>query len=347
MNYIISVPVITDLLIMATAMLQDNDQDMMRHALHCSESDCVLPICINSKVGKIKQNTDKARVKKRGRRSRGVHTVDVGMNTVAAKEANTELLWDDLDSILELHASENTHGHFGSSYQDTAAAILEPGTTHDPLGYDQGSALQPSCGQRGIQLVRNQPQSIELCHSWMENPPYPVGRNSPRRVKSTNTSRQFLSVNQRMVPHQTDSSEFATALLRAPNSQIRRTPLITPPISIPYAPDIRCDANRGQHEIGTGLPLAFTEYPKGNSQTVLTSHQLHSIAGKFGNANDINRNPPGGFQPSVNVFRILSLILQAFDSPHTAELDECYTCALQNALAEIQAAKGLSKVRSM
>ena len=34
---------------------------------------------------------------------------------------------------------------------------------------------------------------------------------------------------------------------------------------------------------------------------------------------------------------VLSLILQAFNSPLTAELEECYTGALQKALAEIQA----------
>ena len=59
---------------------------------------------------------------------------------------------------------------------------------------------------------------------------------------------------------------------------------------------------------------------------------------------EAGKQPNGPIQHSPNkLFGILSLILQAFNSPLTAELEECYTGVLQRALAEIQEAVTLYK----
>lgn len=66
-----------------------------------------------------------------------------------------------------------------------------------------------------------------------------------------------------------------------------------------------------------------------------TGNISHTKKKRFSN----NQHLTSLIQPSPNkLFGILSLILQAFNSPLTAELEECYTGALQRALAEIQSA---------
>ena len=53
------------------------------------------------------------------------------------------------------------------------------------------------------------------------------------------------------------------------------------------------------------------------------------------------RKPTTPIESPNKLFGILSLILQAFNSPLTEELEECYTGALQRALKEIQSAVAL------
>jgi hypothetical protein len=53
------------------------------------------------------------------------------------------------------------------------------------------------------------------------------------------------------------------------------------------------------------------------------------------------RKPTSSIRSPNKLFGILSLILQAFNNPLTEELEECYTGALQRALAEIQSAVAL------
>lgn len=325
---------------MAATTLQVGDHTVSRNGIHCSKSDCVLSTCINSKIGKIKKDADAARAQKR-KRSRGqVNTAESGMSSRVTKEQHTELFWDDIGSILEQYSFEDFRNtQTGSLYQDIAA-ILDGPTAADPC--EQGSAAPPSFGQHGMQLVRSQQQP------WMEekNPSYPVVENSSCLVQSTKTSRQFLSANQPMVTEQTGSSQCFRAVPQ--NSQITN-PMSTPPIDISSAYDIRCDATRNRLGRETrsleGPPFTLTdhEYSKRNTQTCLNSHQVYSTLGQNGNASDISRNPRGRFSTTGRLFGILSLIFQAFDAPHTAELEECYTSALQKALTEIQAAKGLCK----
>lgn len=313
---------------MAAITLLDAGHILTTNGVHCSRSDCVLPICINSKVGNINKNSKTAKPKKRGRKPKKVRTVVGGMdNTVAmAKKRgrkpkkvktvvdgmentatmteNAELMLDqdmmeDLQDILARHASENTHCCPSSS---SSSSFLD-GMTND--AYDQGSASQPSFGQWGMQLVGNQPQSLELFHSRKveETSRLSVVANAPFLAKGQ-TSHQVLSLNQPMVTH---SSQFASAVPQDQNSPIISTPLITQPMNI---------------------------------QT--SAHQGDSITGPFGYASaDISRNARGGFndQPAGTLLGILSLIFQVLDSPHTAELEEYYTSALQKALTEIQAAK--------
>lgn len=324
---------------MAATTLQVGDHTVTRNGVHCSKSDCVLSTCINSKIGKIKKDTDAARAQKRKRSRRQVNTAESGMDSRVTKEQHTELFWEDIGTILDQHAFEDFRDtQTGSPYQDIAA-IRDGTTTADPHG--QSSAAPPCFGQRGMQLVRSQPQP------WMEeqNPSFPpVVQNSSCLVQSKKTSRQFLSANQPMVTEQTDPRQYFTAVPQ--NSQITNA-MTTPTMNIPSASDNCCGATCSRLGIGTrsleGLPFILTEYSKGNTQTCLNSHQVYSTVGQYGNTSDISRNPRGRFHPTRRLFGILSLILQAFDGPHTAELEECYTSALQKALTEIQAAKGLCK----
>ena len=329
---------------MAETTLQDGgDHILTSNGIRCSKSDCVLSTCINSKVGKIKKDSEAAMAQKRKRSSGKVNTVENGMGRSVengmgrsvTKEQHTELFWEDLGSILEQHALED----FKDTYTGSFNPVLLDGAPHE-----HGSVAQPSFGQREILLDRSQQQP------WMEEqtPRFPFVQSSSCFVKSAKTSRQSLPASQQMVTEQTDySSQFLSSVPK--NSQITYPMTTAPTINIPSSPDIRCDPTHSELGVGTssleGLSSTLTEYHKGNTKTSLNSHQVYSTDGQFGswNASDISRNPRGRVRPMGRLFGILSLILQAFDGPHTAELEECYTSALQRALTEIQAARGLCK----
>lgn len=158
-------------------------------------------------------------------------------------------------------------------------------------------------------VVRNRPQLFESFHSLIEEE-----NQRPVNVSflaNGQTSGQFLSFNQPMVTQQTDSSKFVAASIPQ-NSQITRSPLVTQPINIPSAPDIRSHAaNCIELGIGRGalgmIPFPSSECAKENGEMVLNGHQAHSITSQFANAPDINRsNPRVNFQSSGRLFGILS-----------------------------------------
>lgn len=309
-NSIISLLVVEDLTFMAEVTRQGHmysDNTVTSSGVHCLRPDCVLPTCINAKVGKIKKNTDSSAAKK-SRKSRAlVNTAEGGIGSSVTKEQDAELFWGDLESILKQNVSVNTHN--GSLYQDIAAI---PDGTADP--HEQGSVSEPSFGQLRIQVVRNQPQL------WMQerNPRFSVVSNPSSVVDNTKISRQFLSVNQPIVTEQTDWSPFSA------NNHV-----ITPPSYSHSAPSLQYDVTYRNPGIGK------------SSLAGLNGPQVHSTIEQFENTPDISINPRRRIYPMGKVFGILSLILQAFDSPHTAQLEECYTSALQKALSEIQAAKSV------
>lgn len=320
--------------------LPDADHAVTRNGANCSKSDSLLPVCVDSvKRGKIKRNGKTAlekTAKERGRIPyRKMKTV-VGRMEEDVMATNAELLLDlqdleDLQSILVQHASGNTMNS-SFSYQDITA--IHDGTTGSQ---DQGAASRPKFSQGEMQLVENQPQPFELLHSWMEEEnPRPANVSF---LANGQTSRQFLSFNQPMVTQQTESSKFVTASIPQ-NSQIARNSLVAQPISIPAVPDI-CHDNANGVELGIGaspvgmFPLPSREHLKETGQMAL---KTHSIASQFAYTPE---KPVANSQSSGKLFGILSLILQALNNPHIEEFEECYTNALQKALTEIQAAKGL------
>ena len=182
----------------------------------CSNKDCPHPICINSKVGKMKIDTDNKRANKRRSAGRSA-ALEGGMNS-AASEDSMELWWQDLQSlgVLELPAAADIH--------NTAHATLDGrnDSQDQPV-----TASQSSCRWgHEMQFVRNdqpQPQPLGLFH-WIgeETLRSPVVQNSPCLVKPMKTcGRQILPVSQPMATEQIDPScRFVTAAVSSQDSQV-------------------------------------------------------------------------------------------------------------------------------
>ena len=266
---------------MTSVMLKDPSHTVTDDGVHCSDSNCVLPMCINSKLGKlIKNGTDNA-----GRADNVTGSTDMNLQTViengmgsATTEGHMELWWRDLESLGVLEQPPMaTDAH-------TDLPFLH-GQNNPPNQME--SALKP-CLSQGMQLVRDQP------HSWMAD------LNLPCLEDSIINSRQILSVKQPMATSSSGSSHFNAALQSQDLQVMAMNPLMT-----------NISSQLGINETGTGLSgcSGYTEMNK---------------SGKSG-----------------KLFEILSLIFQAFEGPHTANLEELYASALEKALNEIRAAKSL------
>ena len=316
----------------AKSLLEDSDHTA---GTPCSNKDCPHPICINSKVAKIKIDTDNKRANKRGSAGRGA--APEGEMNSAVSEDNMELWWQDLQSlgVLELPAAADIY--------NTAHATLNG--RNDPENQHVPASLS-CCWGHEMQFVRNdqpQPQPLGLFH-WMgeETLRSPAVQNSSACLVETmkTCSRQILPVSQPMATEQTDPScRFVTAAISSQDSQVMTiAPLMA---NIPPPPQIRYGANHGELGI-KGSEADLLQGPKINTHTTfLSSPQIQFMAGEFESASDISRNPTRRMECSRKLFGILSLILQAFDGPHTAELEGYYASALQKALTEIQHAKRL------
>lgn len=307
--------------------LQNGDHTVTRNGhVHCSQQDCILPVCINSKVSKIKKHIDASSAKRRARNRGQVRTVEGKVQgSTVTKEERTEQFWEDIESILKCNVSGDPEAD--SHYQHIVGNL---DGVADPR--EQGSAEQSCFDQRGAQPVRSQPQP------WIEgpNPHSLVGQN----CNSPKTSRQILTPNQPMETEQIDLSHFLTAL---PQIYQVTNAVITPSNSIAPASDTPYDATLSDFGTGAtsleGFPINFIDSLTGKTQTGLNSREAWPTVGQTGSDRGV-RTPRGRFQTMGKLFGILSQILQAFDGPYTAELEECYTSALQKALAEIQAVKG-------
>ena len=276
---------------------------------------------------KIKKHID-ASSANRCPRNRGlVSNVEDIVDSTVTEEERTEQFWEDIESILKCNVSGNAEA--GSRYQHIIGNL---DGVADPS--EQGSAAKSCFDQRGTQPVRTQPQP------WIErpNPHSLVGQN----YKSLKTSRQILTANQPMETEQIDLSHFLTAFPQI--SQMTNAVTISSNNTAP-ASDTPYDATRSDFGTGVtsleGFPINFIDSLKGKTQTGLNSRQAWSIVDQTGSDPGV-KTPRGRFQTMGKLFGILSQILQAFDGPYTAELEECYTSALQKALAEIQAAKDRS-----
>ena len=179
---------------MTSVMLKDPSHTVPDDGVHCSDSNCVLPMCINSKLSKlIKNDTDNP-----GRADNVTGSTVMNLQTViengmgsATTEGHMELWWRDLESlgVLELPPMA-TDAH-------TDLPFLH-GQNNPPQQME--SALKP-CLSQGMQLVRDQP------HSWMAD------LNLPCLEDSIINSRQILSVKQPMATNSSGSSHFDVALL--------------------------------------------------------------------------------------------------------------------------------------
>ena len=134
---------------MSLAMLKDPNHTITENGVHCSNSDCVLPMCINSKLGNlIKKSTDR----KRAENSKATtdtslkNAADCKMNSVAAN-GDMEQWWRDLQSlgILDQFPS-NTHTDRPFLYEQ-----------NDSSPSQLGAILRP-CFSQGIRVLGNQTQ---------------------------------------------------------------------------------------------------------------------------------------------------------------------------------------------
>ena len=200
---------------MASAMLKDPSHTVTDDGVHCSDSNCVLPMCINSKLGKLISNgTDNA-----GRAENVTGSTDMNLQTVienglgsATTEGHMELWWRDLESlgVLELPPTA-TDAH-------TDLPFLH-GQNNPPKQME--SALKP-CLSQGMQLVRDQP------HSWMGEEPRSLAiQDLPCHEDSMNTSRQIFAVKQPMATSSSGSSHFDAALLSQDSHVMAMNPLMT------------------------------------------------------------------------------------------------------------------------
>lgn len=273
---------------MAGALLEDPKHTITENGVHCSDPDCVISTCVNSKLSKLirnDKNNDRSSNTLTGCADISIASAMDGMDS-APTVADTELWWRDLQSLglLAQPAAD-------FPFQDVTATKVGWSRPHDPMV----PAPQPCSGQ-GMQLVRNQPpsQPFGLFHPWTEE------RNSHPSVLQ---------------------SQLVT-ILPSQDSQVMG---INPQIpNISSAPQY--NANRGK----------FRTQEAG---TIVKSHVNSGMAGKRSNDCDVIKNQQGRLKCTRKLFGILSLIFQAFDSPHIAELEEYYEDVLQKALIKIQVAK--------
>ena len=325
---------------MASTTLLDADHVVTRNGVHCSKSDCVLPACVNRKLDKIINNGLKTEAKKINKELKKTAVVTIMEDSATATEENTKPLWEqdmeDLQSILEKHTSENdTPNEGGFTYQEKASIVDKITSSYLPFPVSQ----QQNVGQ-GMQLDS---KNSEPFHFWMEEglDVHECAMNSPK----AQSSHPCFSVDQPIAAQETYSSKFSTAVPYTHDSQGTRNPLDQQPFSIPSNPNVQYEAEHRIHPgIGTrsaeAVILLDSKYPKEAKRDTLNSNQTFPIAEQLGNVSGVNRDPHRRFQSTRMLFRIFSLIFQALDSPRTAELEECYICALHKALTEIQAAKG-------
>ena len=86
---------------MSSAIPKDPNHTITENGVHCSNSDCVLPMCINSKLGNlIKKSTDCKRAEK------SKATTDTSLKNAADYKVNSaaangdmEQWWRDLQSL--------------------------------------------------------------------------------------------------------------------------------------------------------------------------------------------------------------------------------------------------------
>lgn len=298
--------------------------------LPCSERDCPLPMCINSKVGKMKTDTDH-RVANRKRRS----------HSASDTEDNMELWWQDLQSLGVLEQPADGSIDNITLFQDTNANAIQDDWNHRQ---DQPMPALQSC-RLGYEkhLVGDQSQAKPLgAIHWLGDaiPRSPSVQRSSGLVKSIETyNRQLFSVSQPLATEQTEPSRSAFIALSHDSQVMIRAPLKATNSS--SHPQMQYCANGGECGI-MGFESSLLEGSNNNKPNVRSSLYEHFKARKFENACEIARKPSHRVNCTRKLFAILSLIFQALDDPCMAELEEHCVHVLQKALNEIWEAKCLS-----
>lgn len=294
-----------------------------KHDIPCRELDCVMPACVNLKLGKMKNDISKKlmRCGRRGRKpklGRGSR-----MNAAAWSETHcTEQLWDDIQRVVQ----DNTEQTAGCTNQEGMKDVFMEESAMHVLDSPPRQSYQPK-------PFHTLEREISQClHEFPNSFTFSETKNDDNQ-QQRETDPTVSDTCQVTKPHVTNNSNGCE------------------PIEIPNAHG-GCHGNNGKElEIET-IPFGkldevisleaydFAQDLHNAPSETVQNHQNIELSrsiscGKVKNTSGGNDKPLSDVQPSNKLFGILSLMLQVFARPLTAELEESYARVLEKAYIEI------------
>ncbi|KAL9971740.1 hypothetical protein ACROYT_G017944 [Oculina patagonica] len=329
------------------------------HDIHCTRPDCVLPSCVNQKLQKMKNNNpnktkkpgrkprcvnlklqkrktaNTSKAKKPGRKPKVSMDQNKKMNVVGAGESTSRAWEDELEDILSILGVHNNDTAHQSSYA-TDNDVFAP----DASDQQCPQVLQSVFGEELHLFEDSQtPSILPFCQSDHANPLVHLIEvpNTSRPEISVQSNCPIFPVTQHMEIDLTDSGGIAKSAFNANVAHnIDQSTGIANALELPYLMN-RAVFRREGSPLENSLGLKRS--PKQRKHQVRYPDREET-----GSTSDIKRKPRNPIQSPNKLFGILSLILQAFNDPLTAELEECYTGVLQRALAEIQSAVSIDNM---
>lgn len=306
-----------------------------KHDIPCRELDCVIPACVNVKLGKMNNDISKKLMicGRRGRPRKPKLGRGPKMNAAARSETHcTEQLWDDLQSVVQ----DNT--------EQTAGCTNQQGM------------LDVFMEESAIHVLDSQPRQ-----TYQSQPCYTLEREINQCFYEFPNSFTFSGTRDDDSQQQRETDPTVSDTCQVTKPHVTNNSNGYEPIGIPDAQSGRHDNNGKELEIET-IPfgkldevISLEAYDFAQdlhnadeqtlarksppSETVQNHQNIEFISqsiscGKV-NTSGVNSKPLSDVQPSNKLFGILSLMLQVFARPLTAELEEGYAHVLEKAYIEI------------
>lgn len=233
---------------------------------------------------------------------------------VAESSDTTTHFWDqDLDDVLHILGLESPHSP--SFREDNAVTIpdeqLSPVSKYN-LGADFNFFQNPLPLQTP-RLLQNEVHHQQVAEMTTFSPKIKIQtRSSQCSASLQNHQLDICNADSSVVP---DTTDVISNSIQPINSPSAHTTSYNTDCAVMGPQSSRSTHNQAQLE---------TKFRNGQ---------------KTGNSSPLKRKLASPIQGPSKLFRILSHILQAFESPMTTELEERYAFALQKALVEIQNAR--------
>lgn len=309
------------------------------HGTHCLKEDCVLPHCINSKLGKMCEGI--RQTKKFGRKPENMPYLNDGIEMSAAGNQATEFSWmedlEDISSILGLGTNnmaailDGTHLRSGKLNSPAACGNYPLGRSYQKVHHHNSSLITGASASKSYRDTTSAVNESDDGKDWAARTTFAEGPRLPQENSDSletlctlfsgtkeQPSRHYLQVNKRM------SNSFVTRTTYPGNGKhdaLNHPCQVKPKRS-------RCLPRKQRFHLKYS-----TNDPEKRKVSCLETEEHGSACRKRNLQHDRS-------QFTSKLFGVLFLISQVFESPLTHELEEMYLRVLQKAYKEIQTLVG-------